>query len=167
MGIWTWLSRIPAEHGDGASPEHLSSSSWLEQHATERIHINRCWHAIHVLLTGSEGEAPPPASWVAYDGSTRIVWEGHSHAITSCSPEEVQFISAHLQYQVDFEKLLVERYPKLFYETPGLYVYDFGTRDPARPDLIETGAVEKAFRELRRFYGEAAEHGELVIKTRG
>jgi hypothetical protein len=102
---------------------------------------------------------------VAYDGGTRIEWFGLAGAVVLSSPKEVQFTAAYLQHEAHLDTLLAERYPALFYGADALYVYSFGSADG--PDLVQSGAVEEAFRRLQRFYADAAAAGEAVVKRRG
>ena len=167
MGVWTWLHRLPRERAEGASSSSLDLV-WLSTNATSSIDTHRAWHALHVLLTGTTAGGAPPASWVVGNGVDSEEPVLSFEPLIS-SPDDVAFIASYLQYEVSFDSLLRERYPRLFKGAESLDVYSFeGWGEPERSlDMLECGLLSKVFDRVRDFYVAAASAGEIVVKHRG
>ncbi|MCQ4045983.1 DUF1877 family protein [Streptantibioticus rubrisoli] len=172
MGIWTWLFRMRPDDVDAllAQPDGLDQllDACFSEHPQVRpvaqMDTHRVWHAIHVLLTGKEGDgADPPASHVVWDGH-RLSWGGGPYvAETLLRPDQVRKVADYLD-ALDFDELLHARAPAM--RNGELWVYSFtGWNDGL--DLIESGALARTFNELRTFYRAAARAGDVVCKSRG
>jgi hypothetical protein len=176
MGIWTWLYRMtpetverglrPFDENFIAGGLAVEQPPWRDQNAAARIDTHRAWHALHVLLTGSENDAEPPAAWVIYDGSTRFAYDFTS-AVTLSSADDVIRIADYLR-SASFDALIAERYPRLFKGDDSVSAYSFeGWGEDGKLDLVESGILRETFDKVRSFYLDAAAAGQAVVKARG
>ncbi|RYE81610.1 MAG: DUF1877 family protein [Myxococcales bacterium] len=105
----------------------------------ERLEIDRTWHVLHFLLTGSGDEAGHPLSFLAAGG--RAVSDDLGNGpLRAFTPEEVRRLAAGLA-PVTSERLL-ERFDPQQLESESIYGWFSGwneaARDACAPILRET-----------------------------
>jgi hypothetical protein len=162
MGIWTWLDRYEARCIDAASARfgaHAAVSrlcdEWREAHGhVSGIDTHRCWHAIHVALTGEEEGGTSPG---AYEVSFTSAFFVHH-------PSIVRAVATYLRSvdnatAISNLRAAIER---------GLYVDSFdGWGLAGDQDIVRCGLFESTLDVVRRFYFEAADSGDVVVLRRG
>lgn len=162
MGYWTWLESYEAKWLEGLLDEGYRLRFEVDPPPVplRSMHTGRCWHPIHVGLTGQcEGGEPPAAS---------VVWGGRNiegPTMTSAefvhAPEEVRPIARFLA-ETPFSRV-AERL--MAAHEAGVFVYSFG--GGYGYEVLDAGHLERVYEELRAFYAEAAREGHVVFVHRG
>ena len=116
------------------------------------LDIDKSWHGIHFLLTGSAWEGNPPIS-LAILGGTEIGEDGGYGPARYLIPEEVKALSSALQ-EVSPEDLITRQTPEAMLAAE-LYSCD------GSPDDLEY--IQSYYDSLRQFYFEAACRGDAVL----
>jgi len=128
-----------------------------QTNGSEVLSMDKAWHGIHYLLTGSAKATRDPASLAVLGGKEIGADMGYGPA-RLLSPSQVKEIAAVLKQQTP-EKLRAKYAPK---NMEKLEIYpDIWVRDgnEARDYLLDY------YQKLARFYEQAASAGQAVIIT--
>ena len=117
-----------------------------------RLDVDKAWHGIHFLLTGSAWEGEPPLS-MAVLGGTEIGEDCGYGPARYLTTEEVKAVSAALQ-EISPDDL-IERQSPAAMRAAELYSSD------GSPDDLEY--IQTYYDSLRQFYFEAACRGDAVL----
>jgi hypothetical protein len=119
------------------------------------LEIDKAWHGIHYLLTGSAEEGPEPLTWAVFLGGDEIGEDMGYGPARLLSAEHVRLIANALPN----ENVFVESYdPKAMEKAeiyPSIWVRE---GEEALEYLLEY------YQELRKFYQAAATRGDRVIQ---
>ena len=154
MGIWTWLERhdLPADPSawDAIAQALLDAPFRSEgSGAAEALHTHRCWHSLHVALTGCELDAPAPGGDVL--GVTADTYH-HWEAVRL--PDQVRVLADFLDAQRPDDLIATLRTA-----TAGdVYVYFESWWDDDH--------VRALFEQVRAFFRAAADAGQAVVLRR-
>lgn len=156
------LARLFGRAG-AASPEPAPTPALtLSGDEGEALGLDKAWHGIHYLLTGTAWEGEPPLNFLVSGGrevGTEDVGIGPARTLTSAETREV----AHALAQVTDEELRARFAPQ---ELMRLEIYpEIWDRDPATDDTL--GYPMKYVEQLRSTLASVVEqgHGLLVTMT--
>jgi len=125
---------------------------------SDTLYIDKAWHALHFLFTGTAWEGEPPADFLV-TGGTQIgkVDVGYGPA-RSFTPAEVQSIAAFLDEQREDE--LKSRIDLEAMQTLDIYpsVWSEDTNIEEEWEYLVT-----SFREMKQFIGQAAQANLSMI----
>jgi hypothetical protein len=154
-----WIRR-PAQtfRSIGARARARAADPWRPTSDGEELDLNRSWHGIHFLLTGTAYEGEPPLDFIVRGGAEIDdveVGMGPARALRS---EEVRAVAdaieglppEELRQRFDPERMLEE----------GIYP-DIWDRDPAEDDTL--GYLIEHYADLRAFVRRAADRGDGMI----
>ncbi|GAA2445325.1 hypothetical protein GCM10010191_72770 [Actinomadura vinacea] len=191
MGYWMWLTRYDSAevaalldhpHGLGAGLKRLwdvwddlptghgyDPSGSLRK--LEEVETHRAWDALDVLLTGHPNEdyenlsGEPPARDAVMGGLTmNETGEGSLLRVPRLlRPDQVRAVDGFLR-DLDRDALIRERHAFLKEVQP--YSFEGWGRqlDGQAEDMVEHGALARAFDTVRDFYARAAAGDNAVIK---
>ena len=148
-----WVKRGGARATKGADP-------WKPTSASEELDLDKSWHGIHFLLTGTSYEGEPPLDFIVR-GGVQI-----AHAEVGIDPprvlksDEVQPIADALDRLPPDE--LRERFDPERMLHEGIYP-DIWDHDPAEDDTL--GYLIEHYTALRAFVRRAADRGDGLIVT--
>lgn len=117
----------------------------------EGLSLDKSWHALHYLLTGRAGEAPPPLGDAILGGTELGEDVGYGPA-RFLTPEEVRSTSAALSKVSAAD--LAQRFdlPRII----AAEIYACG-------DEGDLGLAQEYFSELVRYYADAASRGNAML----
>jgi len=158
MGMICCLQPIDAGQIDALLAQPASIHDVLEEGYEAGIDLDKSWHAIHYLLTGSTWEGEKPACFLLSGGEQvgdEDVGYGPARVLR---PTDVRRFDAVLQ-QVDSAEL------RRRYDPPALVkaeIYpDIWDREEEREENFEY--VSQYFEELRRFISDVANQENGII----
>jgi len=157
-GILGWLLRLTPITISEVDPESAEDAPYPPPDPDRSIDIEKAWHGLHFLLTGTADEGEEPACFLLRGGED-LDDEGLVRALR---PGQVRRFSAHLS-AIEAGDLARRYDPE---RMTGLGIY---------PDVIWKRTVEQGqsplewlvacFEDVRRFVGNAAAVGDCVIIT--
>jgi len=156
-----WLKRVGhASRSIGARARHTEADPWQPTSEGEELDLDKSWHGIHFLLTGTAYEGEPPLNFIVRGGveiGDGEVGTSPPRALSSYEARAVadaieELPPEELQERFDPERMLEE----------GIYP-DIWDRDPAEDDNL--GYLIEHYADLRAFVRRAADRGEGLIVT--
>jgi len=162
MGMVCVLQPIDAGEIDGVLEHPETIHTRLEQGAEGAIDIDKSWHAIHFLLTGTAWDGTDPDGFLL-QGGEQVGDEDVSYGPPRIlRPHEVQRVHAFLK-TIDSAELRRRYDPKAMVRAE---IYpDIWDREDDMEENFEY--VSQYFEDLRRFFAGAAqkEHGVAIFIT--
>ena len=140
---------LVADYIGGDEPEGFGPFTDLD--------VDKAWHAIHFLLTGTAWEGDPPLNFVAIGGTELGDDLGYGPA-RSLTSDEVRNLAAALK-DIPTATLL-QRFDPEALESAEIYP-DIWDRPEEEDDT--RGYVSEYYEELRSFVLEAAAQGEALL----
>jgi hypothetical protein len=144
--------------GNGTSRPPTGTDSWEPDGDADELDVDKAWHGIHFLLTGTAWEGSFPLNFIV-SGGKQIgdvdVGYGPARALTS---EDVRRLAAALEPLTSAE---IERRfdPK---KMTKLQIYpDIWDRDPDEDDSL--GYLLEYYTDLRDFVRRTAERGQALL----
>ncbi|HWG42266.1 MAG TPA: YfbM family protein [Gemmataceae bacterium] len=137
--------------------EQAEVSSGLERGQTPSVHLEKAWHGLHFLLTGSAGESDVPLGFLLEGGQEVGEDDGYG-APRLFQPGEVQQINAALAPISDDE--LWSRFDPELMEAESIYpcIWD-EEEDELRDEYLTY------FHELKQVVAQAGEGGMGLLVT--
>lgn len=133
-----------------ADPDSLDE--FLEVDDDKQLDVDKSWHGIHFLLTGSAWEGKPPLS-LAVLGGTEIGDDNGYGPTRYLTANEVKTVAAALKDITPAQ--LVQRQTPAQMKAAELYSSD-GSRD-------DMECIREHYGQLRKFYLAAADRGDAVL----
>lgn len=133
---------------------------WVPSEKATAFDVDKAWHGIHFLLTGSDWEGDGPLAFILHGGREIDVDLGYgpAHGFTSA---EVRAIDAALQ-KLDAAALYERADPGEFAK---LEIYpEIWDREPKEECV---GYIIEHFKALKKFVGETAQAGRGLIAFLG
>jgi len=163
-GLFGFLRRLlPIEVTTTEAPAEPepAAASWPEAEEGEAVDLDKLWHGLHYLLTGSADERPLPAGFLLSGGEDVGEDEGDGTP-RLLEPAQVRAI-ADLLAALDADEL-TRRFDARRMTELKIYPDPIWRRD-ADPDEAHTplGWLLDAFDELRTFMTAAARAGDAVV----
>lgn len=164
MGIVCELRQIDASEIDPllANPDQIEDLMDPAEYGSEEqgssVDLDKSWHAIHYLLTGTADEGTPPLSYLLYGGEdVGDIDLGYGPARV-LRPPEVQSFDTALS-NISSEEMRRRFNPKAMMAAD-IYptIWD---RSPAEDDTL--GYVLEGYTALKTFIHNASEKGKGVI----
>lgn len=155
-GILGWLLRLTPITISEVDPESVDDD-WSPD-PDRSIDIEKGWHGLHFLLTGTADEGKEPACYLLRGGE-ELDDEGVARALR---PGQVRRFSQYLS-TLDAHDL-AGRYDPERMTTLGIYP-DAIWKRKAEPDDSPLEWLIECFEEVRRFVDKAAAAGDCVIIT--
>ena len=156
-----WIKRSArAFRSVGARVRPTEVDSWQPRSDGEELDLDKSWHGIHFLLTGTAYEGEPPLDFIVRGGveiDDADVGIGPARALRSDEVRAVadaieRFPPDELRERFDSERMLEE----------GIYP-DIWDRDPAEDDAL--GYLIEHYADLRAFVRRTADRGDGLIVT--
>jgi hypothetical protein len=130
------------DDGDGEPPRYAD--------------IDKSWHCIHFMLTGSAGGGPEPLSWAILGGEELGEDVGYGPA-RILQPDQVRSIASAL-LQID-EAAFKGRFSPQAMQVQDIYLHEMCVRDGG--DALDY--LVSNYRGLVAFYGAAADRGDGAV----
>ena len=155
-----WLKRVGHASRSIGARAGQGADRWQPTSGGEELDLDKSWHGIHFLLTGTAYEGEPPLDFIVRGGveiDDADVGIGPARALKS---DDVRAVADAIERLPPDE--LRERFdPKRMLEE-GIYP-DIWDRDPAEDDTL--GYLIEHYAELRAFVRRAADRGAGLIIT--
>jgi hypothetical protein len=139
----------------GSSPEE---DEWRPTAAGEELDVDKAWHGIHFLLTGTAWAGDPPLDFIVQGGreiGNIDVGYGPARAFSSSDVRDLAEAVAPIEPEV-----LRDRFDPEQMMAQGVYP-EIWDRDPADDDTL--GYLLEYFGDLRAFVRRRAERGEGML----
>ena len=154
--VWSAVAVEPSLLPRLRSDEKLLESTIFEAPEASSVYLDKAWHGIHYLLTGSAEPNGSLASKVIMGGESIGPDLGYGEA-QLLTPKEVQAIAKLLKSKTP--EALASRYQPSALARAGIYPEVIWERE-------KEGALNyvlEYYKKLVAFYGKAAENGSAVI----
>ena len=151
-GIFGFLLRLTPITISEVDPNAPESSFEIDPEKT--IDIEKAWHGLHFLFTGTSKEATPPACYI-WNGGEDVDDEGMARALR---PTQVKHFAEFLD-AVTPETLSKRFEPRRMME---LQIYpEIWDRDPSEDDALQW--LLSYFVDLKAFVRRAADNGDGLV----
>ena len=154
-----WVKRAGyASRSIGGRVRPGERDPWQPASDGEEFDLDRSWHGIHFLLTGTAYEGEPPLDFIVRGGTEITGVEVGMNPPRALKSEEVRPIADALDRLPPDE--LRERFEPERMLEEGIYP-DIWDRDPAEDDTL--GYLIEHYTDLRAFVRRAADRGDGLI----
>jgi hypothetical protein len=155
LGFFLRLTRIKVEHAEPAPPS--DDPLWPPPAAGEQLELDKAWHGLHFLLTGTADGGAEPACYLLTGGEE--IGDDEDVHTRLLAPDQVRAMAEHLVALGVDE--LTRRFDPERMTTLGIYPTVIWTR-PEDTDAPRAFLLD-AFTGLREFVAHAARDGDAIV----
>lgn len=148
----SWLARL---FGAKRLPE-VAEDNWQPSKPITEIDVDKAWHGIHFLLTGTDWDGEGPLAFIVHGGQeiSEALGYGYPHGFTS---NEVKAIDEALR-PINADELYERAEPAEFARH---YIYPEVWTDEPKDECI--GYVTEYFQQLKQFVAQTAATNRAMI----
>jgi hypothetical protein len=155
-GVLGWLLRLTPITIEEVVPDSDGGAAIHPPDPDRSIDIDRGWHGLHFLFTGTADEGDEPACYFVRGGQD-LDDEGHARALR---PDQVRRFAVYLDTLTPAE--LARRYDPARMTELDIYPGVIWTR-PSAPDESPLGWLTGCYAEVQQFVKKVAASGEGLI----
>lgn len=153
-----WLKRVGHASRSIGARAGQRADPWQPTSEGEELDLDKSWHGIHYLLTGTAYEGEPPLDFIVRGGAEIADAEVGMNPPRVLRSDEVRAVADAIE-RMPPEELRKRFDPERMLEE-GIYP-DIWDRDPAEDDSL--GYLLEHYAELRVFIRRAADRGDGLI----
>jgi len=155
LGFLLRLTPIKVQRVEAAPPS--DNPLWPPAAPGEQLDLDKAWHGLHFLLTGTADGGPEPACYLLTGGED--LDDDDDVTVRLLRPDQVRAFADHLA-ALDTDEL-TRRFDPERMTTLGIYP-DVIWKRPEETDAPRAFLLE-AFSDLREFMGAVARDGDAVV----